>query len=230
MPNLWIFGDSFSSNITNNGNISKLLELKGLTQMKSWGEILSEKLNYNFKNLAKGGISNYSIFQDFCDNCNLIEVDDIVIIGWGLLDKFRISVNNKFVDIHPYGFNEYKNFTKESIANFIKNRTECFDNQYKWADEIYSWENGITSLAKNKGFKIFFWSTEDNRIIYNKTDLFKLNRNYILPECKNTLISYLNYLGCTSIADESDNIIEDSHFGIEGHKKQAEIFYNEILK
>jgi hypothetical protein len=232
MSTLWAFGDSFTSvTLDENNNLGKLIKLKNNPQFKSWAQILANNLNYELKDLGKGGNSNYQIFQDYCDNCHLINKDDIVIIGWGLLDKFRIAFNNNLVNVHPNGVNGYPNFKKESLLEIIKNRNKAYmDTQYNWANEIYSWENGMMSLAKIKGYKIYFWSTEENRLIYDKPDSFKYKRNYLCPESNRMLISYLRELGCTSIDDESNGLIGDSHFGIEGHKKQAEIFYNQILK
>ena len=231
MGTLWTFGDSFTTVVYDeDSNLGQLIKLKNTSEFKSWNKILSEKLQYKLKDFGKGGNSNYQIFQDYCNVCHLINKNDIVIIGWGMLDKFRISFNNELINIHPNTLNDYNNFSKNSLMDFVNNRNKPDNNYYKWADEIYSWENGMMTLAKNKGYKIFFWCTEDNRIIYNKPDSFKIDRNYLCPESDKMLMSYLRDLGCTSIQDESNDLIGDSHFGIEGHKKQAEIFYNEILK
>jgi hypothetical protein len=32
------------------------------------------------------------------------------------------------------------------------------------------------------------------------------------------------------MSQETNNVVGDSHFGLQGHNKQAEIFYNEIKK
>jgi len=50
----------------------------------------------------------------------------------------------------------------------------------------------------------------------------------LCAESKQKLITYLNNLGCTSMSDETNGEVGDSHFGIDGHNKQAEIFYNII--
>ncbi len=104
MNNLWIFGDSFSSTCfphERSDNMKNYLNTIDSVDIKSWSELLSEKLNYDLKNFAKGGNSNYQIFQDFCDQSHLIKENDIVVIGWGLIQKFRISQNNKFINISP---------------------------------------------------------------------------------------------------------------------------------
>ena len=52
--------------------------------------------------------------------------------------------------------------------------------------------------------------------------------NYLCKDSNEPLIHYLRKKGCTSMEDETNGFISDSHFGVAGHNKQAEIFYKEI--
>jgi hypothetical protein len=88
MNTLWIFGDSFSAEVNSNNlheNHKKFMELKNAPTIPSWSSLLSEKLKLTNNNLSEGSNSNYQIFQNFCDTCHLIQPNDIVIIGWGLI-------------------------------------------------------------------------------------------------------------------------------------------------
>ena len=236
MNNLWIFGDSFCSTFDINqisDNMKNYLNFIDDNSIETWSELLAKKLNYNLINRARGGNSNYQIFQDFCDNCHLIKENDIVIIGWGLIQKFRISENNMFLNISPGNNRSFKNISKSTIDSVLKNRSEVsFINEKRidrWAYEVYYWETATQVLSKNKKFKVFFWSTEEPRLIYCESDECKSNKNYLCKESKKPLIHYLREKGCSSIADETNNLIGDSHFGKNGHKLQSEIFYNEII-
>jgi hypothetical protein len=236
MNNLWIFGDSFSSTCfphERSDNMKNYLNSIDSVDIKSWSELLSKKLNYELKNFAKGGNSNYQIFQDFCDQSHLIKENDIVVIGWGLIQKFRISQNNKFINISPGNNSPHGTISKFTIDTMLENRSKFLERKGKsridrWAFEVYGWETAIQVLSKNKKFKVFFWSTEEPRLIYNESDECKSKKNYLCKESKKPLMIHLKELGCLTISDETNNLIGDSHFGIKGHHLQSEIFYKEI--
>ena len=228
MNTLWIFGDSFSSDFDYknlHGNHKSYMDIFNIEHIPVWASVLGEKLGYDVKNLAKGGNSNYQIFQDYCDSCHLIQSNDIVIVGWGLIDKFRISQNNKVVNIHPNNTRDYENMSKSTLDEMIKNRREIYNGIDIWAGEINGWERAIDTLSKNKGYHIYFWSTEEDRLMKQED-----KKNYLCSESKKSLIHYLRDLGCLSMSQETNNVVGDSHFGLQGHNKQAEIFYNEIKK
>ena len=228
MNTLWIFGDSFSSDFDYknlHGNHKSYMDIFNVEHIWVWASVLGEKLGYDVKNLAKGGNSNYQIFQDYCDSCHLIQPNDIVIVGWGLIDKFRISQNNKFINIHPNNTRDYENMSKSTLDEMIKNRQEVYNGIDIWAGEINGWENAMDTLSKNKGYQIYFWSTEEDRLMKQED-----KKNYLCSESKKSLIHYLRDLGCLSMSQETNDVVGDSHFGLQGHNKQAEIFYNEIKK
>jgi hypothetical protein len=233
MNTLWIFGDSFSSDFDYknlHGNHKSYMEIFNIEHIPVWASVLGEKLRYDVKNLAKGGSSNYQIFQDYCDYCHLIQPNDIVIVGWGLIDKFRISQNNKVINIHPNNTRDYENMSKSTLDEMVKNRREIYNGIDIWAGEIYGWERAMDTLSKNKGYQIYFWSSEEDRLIYIENDDHKKSKNYLCSESKQSLIHYLRDVGCLSMSQETNNVVGDSHFGLQGHNKQAEIFYNEIKK
>lgn len=232
MNTLWVFGDSFSSTYSDNlhDNHKKYMELKKINKIKTWSEELSEKLQFELKNFAKGGNSNYEIFQNFCDNCDKIVENDIIIIGWSLIYKFRISENNKFHNIGKEINSSIGMVSKETLIEIFDNRYNIYKNQRdRWADEVYFWENAIRTLSKYKKFKSFFWTAEEPRLIYNLDNDTKKDKNYLCSESNEMLLSYLNKLGCTSMSNETNGIVGDNHFGVDGHMKQAEIFYDSII-
>jgi hypothetical protein len=235
MKTLWIFGDSFSTNFEYSNlhdNHKKYMEYMGVNEIKTWPILLADKLGCELKNLAKGGDSNYQIFQDFCDNCHNIKEKDIVIIGWGLITKFRISYNNQFVNIHPHGgVKDYGNLSKETIQEILDNRLKNFryaNKRDRYAEEVNMWEKVISVLSRNKNFDVYFWNSEEERLIYCEPTEFKNELNYLCKDSEEPLIRYLKKKGCATIEDDTDGLISDSHFGVGGHNKQAEIFHKEI--
>jgi hypothetical protein len=228
MNTLWIFGDSFSSDFDYNNlhqNHKTYMEIMGMNHIPVWGTIIGEKLGLQVKNLAKGGSSNYQIFQDYCDSCHLVQSNDIVILGWGLIDKFRISNNNSVVNIHPNDTRDYDNISKSTLDEMVKNRRQIYNGIDMWAGEVHGWERAMISMSKNKNYKIYFWSTEEDRLMKQED-----KKNYLCSESEKSLIHYLRDLGCLSMSQETNDVVGDSHFGLQGHNKQAEIFYNEIKK
>lgn len=205
MNTLWTFGDSFTADYDVNSpfdsNVNQFLRFKNENILESWPNILSKKMEYDVKNLAKGGNSNYQIFQDFCDSSDHINEGDVVIVCWGLLTKFRTVMNNQFINQYPN-----KGWLWDNV---IEDREAV-----KWADEVYSWEKLMINYSKSKKFKLYFWCGEENNLSQNK---------------QITTIQQLRSMGCTNMSDESGDTIMDSHFGIEGHKQIAEIFYKLII-
>jgi hypothetical protein len=198
MKTLWTLGDSFTSDFTQpHENHKKYMEIVGVNEIMTWPHVLGNKLEMNVRNLGKGGNSNYEIFQKFCDISNDVDEGDTVIIGWGLVSKFRIVSNNEFHNIYPDPNGEYR--------NIVLNREDD-----KWCDEIYSWENLIKGYSKLKKFNILFWSGEEHRLNH-KYSIYKLME-----------------MGCSTMRKETNEVVSDSHFGISGHIKQAEIFYKEL--
>lgn len=237
MKTLWIFGDSFSTKFDHNNlhdNHKRYMEIIGVTDFKTWPDILAEKLGCELKNLAKGGDSNYQTFQTICDNCHEIKEDDIVIVGWGLITKFRISHNNQFINIHPQGeIKDYGSLSKETVQEILDNRLKNFrysGKRDRYAEEVNMWEKVISVLAKNKKFEVYFWNSEEKRLIYCESVEFKTKLKYLCKDSEEPLIHYLRKKGCTSMEDETNGLISDSHFGINGHNKMADIFYNEMVK
>ena len=190
---MWVFGNSFSNS--------------------SWVNLLGEKLGYQVKNLSKDKTSNYQIFDDFCGVCDLIHSDDIVIIGWGNVSNFRMTVHNEFVNYGPNDSGD-EHINKTFIENLTKDRSS-----EKWCEQIYYYENILDELAKSKRFNLYFWSSDEDRLIYPARPSFKAKRSYLCNESTTCLVKYFEEKGATVIDNKFDEI---------GNEIVADKFYNEI--
>ena len=102
--------------INSNANlISKYKEyykyLNGEPFPKIWPQLLAEKLNADLVCLGLDGACNYTIFDKFCGYVDNINEDDLVIIGWSFIERYRIydeKINNLLVQILKSTFLNYK--------------------------------------------------------------------------------------------------------------------------
>jgi hypothetical protein len=223
---LWTFGDSFTSDpLMSNYNYSKYVEISG-NQIVTWPHILGGMLDCVTVNKATQGSSNYQTFQDFCRNSHSFNTGDIVIVGWGLVQKFKWADDKNldgFRSVHP---NDVRmNYTEGTFFDIAENRKSKI-----WREEIYDWENLMLSFAKAKGVELYTWANEDLNLYVCETEEFKASKKHIwlLHNVDKPLIHYLKNVGAKTMTDETNGQVQDFHMGLNGHNVQAKLFYNDI--
>ena len=102
---IWIFGDSFSTDLMHKSVIGwtiPYIKWKGYAPL-TFPKILSDKLNLKVKNFAEGGIGNDTIFESLYNNSHNIQKNDIIIIGWTTIERFRHSMidSDKWYNVVP---------------------------------------------------------------------------------------------------------------------------------
>lgn len=158
---LHIFGDSFSQTFTEHlrgGSqwVGRYIDFIKETP-KTYSEIVSEYFDYDLKNYSIPGCSNYTIFETFLDRRNLISPNDVVIINWTAINRFRIANHqNNFIDIlpntpHPKQNDDVSLITTQEIA-INRNTYSVY-----WT-EILRFVKLINELSTSK--KIYHWSWE----------------------------------------------------------------------
>jgi hypothetical protein len=222
MSNLWIFGDNSSAIFgkTKERRFKYYKEYRGGIFPKSWSELLAKEFNFQLKNMAVSGQSNYDIFEMLCKCVNQIQKDDIVIIGWTYLQRFRLvdETTNGFVTIRKNQFKE-EHINNPALLNgidinvvnsILKNRTNT-----EWANEVYNWETAINLLAKLIGFKIVYWTFDSslNKPHYISTNDFRMD---------------LIKKGAEDITCETNGKLIDDNFGEKGHLVQFQYFLNHL--
>ena len=97
---LFAFGDSFTEPFhIQTGQTLKYFDWKGYIP-KNFVDNIAENLKLNYFNFGRGGTSNRTILSTFIKNIDLIDENDIVIIGWTSLARYRIpDYEENFFDV-----------------------------------------------------------------------------------------------------------------------------------
>lgn len=223
MKRLWVFGDNNSAIFgkTKERRFKYYKEYRNGVFPKTWSELLASTLNLELKNLAVQGQSNYDIFDMFCNVINDIKQNDIVIIGWGFTQRFRMvdMYSNSFTTIRPNQFKPKDVDTQKYLKGIdIVTINKILDNRLhpQWNEEIYKWEEVINKLSELIDFKIIYWTFDET-----------LNKPYYLStqNFREDLIK----IGAKDITLETDGLLVDDNFGETGHLIQFKYFLNNML-
>lgn len=173
MQKIWAFGDSFTDRfiITNN---TAYTNWKGYNP-KTFLELISSHYKCDVKNFAKDyGMDNYTIFNCICDNIELIEPNDLVIIGWSEPVRFRLvdTSTQKWRTILPDGYLRIKRglpyvngVDDEVVRSIFENRK----NQL-WIHEINSWIKIINKALFNTNVIHWSWYNDTRETITEETN------------------------------------------------------------
>jgi hypothetical protein len=229
MGKLFLFGCSYTAeyffNSVLNDNYKKYYEFRGGNFPLTWGQLLANKLNLELVNCAWGGNGNEQIFQDVCNRSPKFESNDMVIIEWSYISRFRWAQfdGNFWMPIGPV--NHDPKIINENTANdILVNRSHKL-----YIEQIYDFEKIIEVLSKHIGFKLYFWSA-DNQIIYPNE---KINRQekYIASRFvgkDETIFNEVFRRNGERIFEETEGQVDDNHFGESAHQILFEIFYSHI--
>jgi hypothetical protein len=221
MSKLFIFGDSFSSNLDklrHNKNVDRYANEYGVNgQYDIWFEIIRRKMDIEVVCLGNPGASNNEIFQTVCKNINLIQENDIVIINWSVVDRFRVAKNDHtFITILPsYITTEQGSDLMDSIKYELKHSDISIDsiidighnrikNEKIFQREVNDWSRLLFKYFDSNNIKVLFWGICSTQK-YFFTEWF-------MSESEQKI----------TIREESDEKINDLHYGINGNKLFAE--------
>ena len=220
MNRLWVFGDNSSCifSRTKERRFAYYKQCRNDIFPASWSELLSNKLNLKLNNLAVSGQSNYDIFEWFCKYSNSLKENDIVLIGWSYVQRFRLfdEYTNEYITIRPNSL-IYSNvptllngISLSSIDEILKNRIND-----KWISEINNWEVLIKAFCELKKCKLYFWTFDET-----------LNKPEYLSGVDKNFREYLIKNGAEDITIETNGKLIDEHFGEKGQLVQSEYFFN----
>ena len=105
MATIWTFGDSYTAPFAPDPNLNdwrnKYCDWKGYVP-KVYGDVMSETLGMPLKNMGEGGTDNRTILDSIINSLGTIKDDDIIIIGWSSVLRFRlVNTSNKFQAVLP---------------------------------------------------------------------------------------------------------------------------------
>jgi hypothetical protein len=206
---IWIFGDSFSvpfeTHINNKCDwaIDYFNYKKEIP--KTFGSVLSDLLKIDVTNLAIPGCDNYTMFHSYIKNIENIKKDDIVIIGWSEVGRFRLASKlNTWISFVPNFDNELKkmeNISNQTIMEVCVNRLSDI-----YIDEL------------NDFIKIMKYSLPNN-IIYNWSPFLNI---------RNSVANLENIITPLGINVETNGLVNDYHYGEVAHLNLAMYFYKKI--
>jgi hypothetical protein len=206
---IWIFGDSFSvpfeTHIDNKCDWAIDYYNYKKEMPKTFGSILSDLLNTDVTNLAIPGCDNYTMFHSYIKNIENIKKDDIVIMGWSEVARFRLATNlNTWSSFIPNFDNNLKNMENISNQTIIEVCVNRLSDVY--IDEL------------NDLIKIMKYSLPNN-VIYNWSPFLNI---------RNSVANLENIIAPSGINIETNGLVKDYHYGEVAHLNLAMYFYKKI--
>lgn len=229
MNKLYTFGCSVTENLDNLPEWSPRIKYANEYcggRYNSWPEILGEKLKMktqNYAALSAGdklpfllGNTNEDILEALSIASLGFKKDDIVIVQFTTLGRFRLAKqNNMFDTILPGHISDYKN--QSSLIDALENKSNPM-----FIRPLINSMNPFIRLSEEIGFQFWMWSNDDSIQDYmiptnNQRWLFYENINELLPK-----------INAQPIAVVTDKKIEDYHLAQPGQEILANLIYNRI--
>jgi hypothetical protein len=206
MPTIWTFGDSYTAPFTPDPNLNdwrnNYCDWKGYVP-KVYGDVISETLGMPLKNLGQGGIDNRTILDSIIDSLGTIKDDDIIIIGWSSILRFRlVNTSNKFQAVLP------------SIPRKIY-KNLGFDVKPSTLEDILVNRSHVNYVKEhNKTIKMIRFLFKKNTVI--QWSPFCMNNCGDGMKVENIILDIQN------IRTETDGDVDDGHFSEKTQRDLAE--------
>lgn len=204
MKNLYIFGDSFSTNFSTINEV--LVE-------DSWPVLLSNKIDYKLKSFASAGISNFGILNSIYKNLNF-DKDDIVIIGITFYDRLYDFWKNIGIDLNNNNTDQFN----DTEIQFYQHKILDINGMMQYTENALLQYNFILQQLNNVT-NVYFWNMDKCGLPLFNQMIKKHHQNYIKPfkyEC------WIDFCNQTPSWWQKNN---DRHFGKMGHKEFFEYLY-----
>lgn len=211
MCTLWVFGDSFTfgHGCRPDGPTNEYYYNYKMESDDIWPNLLGKILNLKVKNLGHYGVSNDYILDSIIDNFDIIEPNDIVIIGKTYHQRF---------DIPKLNIDEWDNINSHSINTINSNLKKNKFNENKLEMET------ILNYSALFSDHVLFKKRQDKRFEFIKKQLNnKINKILIwnVTDFGNNKID--------TICNHTNGKIKDFHFSFEGHKIFSELLYKKLF-
>ena len=214
MATLWTFGDSFTAgdgcvkNLGIRDGNYKYYNEYNQWDSDIWPNILGKTIGFNVKNIGKSGASNDYILDSIIDNFDMIEPNDIVIIGKTFYQRF---------DIPKLNSNEFHTQYGESLHILS---TDLKINKYnKEKLEIETIINYGVLFSDNLLFK----KRQDKRFKFIETQLSNRVNKILIWDIDSDLRKSIE-----TISQHTKGEIKDYHFSFNGHKQFSDLLYKKL--
>ena len=189
---IWVFGDSFSVNFEDFGkgnfkSIDNYLDSKGYIP-KTYSQLLAEELNEDITNLSMIGSDNSLIILRIMENYNKIKENDIVLINWTAIERFKIAYVNNWASSLT--------FNSKILSRNVYDEIALLRANILYIKEQLTFIKFVEEIFKTQ--KLFQWTWQTIFL----TDKFM----------------------DSTILKETNDKIDDIHYGEYGHK----LLYNHI--
>ena len=214
---LWVFGDSFSDN---SGCRPKDIyyEFDPKPDQPTWNNLLAKRLNIEQVNKAKGGESNEYIQYSIQKSWNLIQPNDLVIIGTTLPTRVPIIIEKDHLTLeeriysssianlkNEFIFEYFKkawvnldpNILKEVILDFVHYFKTPFEKE--WYQHHMDGYSFLIDRLKEKNVKVFLWEHDPVWHMFE------------------------------TILKSTDGKVDDLHWSWKGHQDMSEYIYTQLL-
>lgn len=219
MKKLWAFGDSYSTPFwyePDNSGLSykiRYSKFKGYTP-KIATEFIAQELGYEFVWECHVPHDNESIFETIIDVIDKIEEGDMVIVGWAPLHRTRFInwINNCW-----------------NIYNITDDNNDMFEKGFLSAKSLeqiaVNKDHRLQKEYLEKLQKLIKFALKKNEVIFWQWDY--INRLIVKLEFDGNMsnsIANKFASGMETITEETNGVVEDSHWSENGHEKFASWF------
>jgi hypothetical protein len=207
MARIWTFGDSFTASFKPEPPITKIVdwrneycEFKGYIP-EVYGEVISRILDIPLMNMGLGGSDNYTILDTIIDSCDIIKEDDIIIVGWSSVLRYRLVNRNGIF--------------RTLIPNSSKtNQVEFFDVKQSTIDDLLVNRSHVNYIKElNKFINLV-------NHLFPKTKIIQWSPFYSWANNEGVNVQKIN-IDIMGINRETKNTVSDGHFSEQTHKDLA---------
>lgn len=215
---LWVFGDSYSEGFETLSmkykSFEEYVNYKGYVP-KNYVDFLQNHFSYNVKNRGKAGVSNATILKEIIESSDKIDKEDIIIINWTSISRFRVSsVDGDFWDIvTTENVEPVEGLLSQTTLEEMKVNRIHKNVFYK---EILEYVKIIKRLFPTN--HIIFWTWDFP---------YDVVGNATITELRGILTPIKQF---ETIINETGQVINDHHYSENGHNELFQLLKDNIEK
>ena len=217
MKNLWIFGDSFSTNFSIDSN-------NQIDKNHIWPQLLADKLNLQLLNHSHIGISNQGLLQMIYRNLDSNE-GDTIIFGLTFFNRIYDFYKNRGIDILHSSYDELLDIGIEDyVIDFHKKRLNDIDGYHASVGQQLEQYHFLFKMLKKNNITFYFWCLDKIKVDF----YFKLINDFEDNFIRTPNLDEAWFNSYILKKEEWSLSNDDFHFSKTGHQEFYEYLYNTI--